>query len=303
MELLRVYCMNINNYPTQSGYRFPATVQLDCENIYQNASVWNAGWSVAPGNTPFPEPYWFSDDPNYPTDPRWYPQNVTDPATGHVDYSYGCNSYLTSAKNEVMQQLALCGISDAPSELPNWELYARAQLSIAGSCFYSPLVLDLDGDGVHMTSLASGVAFDLLATGAPVRTAWITKGDAWLALDRNGNGVIDSSAELFGEHQAANGFAALAELDANGDGVVDARDPVYAELVVWRDANANGVSDPGELVSLEAAGVRSIALAATEVKGAAAFDPHGNWIPLVGSFTRSDGTAGEIVDAYVRYAR
>ena len=81
-----------------------------------------------------------------------------------------------------------------------------------------PLALDLDGNGFHVSSAADGVNFDLLGNGTAVQTPTLTDGDAWLALDRNGNGQIDSGLELFGNFRGhADGFGDLAEYDSNQD--------------------------------------------------------------------------------------
>ncbi len=122
----------------------------------------------------------------------------------------------------------------------------------------SPLVLDLDGDGVE----AGGVAFfDHGGDGFAELTRWAGADDGMLVWDRNGDGVINDGSELFGNNtalangkKAAHGFAALAQLDGNGDGLVDSRDSGWSDLRVmrWTDANNNGVKDSGEesLVSL-----------------------------------------------------
>ena len=73
---------------------------------------------------------------------------------------------------------------------------------IGGECQppNSPLLFDRNGDGFHLTSADEGVLFDIDADGDLDQVAWTRadSGDAWLALDRNGNGVIDDATELFG---------------------------------------------------------------------------------------------------------
>ncbi|SPE33590.1 conserved hypothetical protein [Candidatus Sulfopaludibacter sp. SbA3] len=142
-------------------------------------------------------------------------------------------------------------------------------------CFLEdPLLIDLSGDGFPMTDAKGGVNFDFFGTGKPGRVSWTAAGaqDGWLALDLNHNGKIDSGQELFsnamaqpGPAQERLGFKALAIYDApdhggNGDGVIDARDAIYPKLLVWVDKNHNGVADPGELMTLQQAGIKAISL-------------------------------------------
>ena len=126
------------------------------------------------------------------------------------------------------------------------------------------------------------------------RTGWAGKDDALLVWDRNANGQIDTGAELFGDFTplpngtlAPNGFAALAALDSNGDGILDASDPAFAELKLWRDADQNGVTGAGELISLADAGIVSLNLAHTLKNQTLA---NGNQLAREGSFTRADGS-------------
>lgn len=161
-----------------------------------------------------------------------------------------------------------------------------------------PLVLDLNGNGIELTSHRDGARFDLPGNGHAVNTAFVTGGDAFLAIDRNGNGLIDSGKELFGDQNGArNGFEELRKLDADGNGVIDRRDPDFHRLLLWRD-NGNGVTEPGELISLADAGIESISLNYREVRQAAA---GGNTLAQVASFNWADGRTGLAADALLNY--
>jgi hypothetical protein len=162
----------------------------------------------------------------------------------------------------------------------------------------SPILIDTAGDGYKLSSAADGVEFDLNDNGtASERVAWTEPGsdDAWLVLDRNGNGIIDSGAELFGSKspafadernpRAENGFQALflTEGPSYGssvaDGVIDRKDAIYSRLRLWFDRNHNGTSEPDELVPLDKAGVLAIN---TTYKEIGRRDPYGNTFSLMG---------------------
>jgi hypothetical protein len=138
-----------------------------------------------------------------------------------------------------------------------------------GCCYISltPILINVSGSA-KLTDALHGVRFDIFATHSPVLTPWpAAEDDGWLAMDRNGNGTIDSGSELFGNRtrlpsgeQASNGFLALAILDSNGDGLIDARDPQFADLRVWRDRSRDGISQPDELLPLESLGIRAISV-------------------------------------------
>jgi hypothetical protein len=108
----------------------------------------------------------------------------------------------------------------------------------------------------RMTSAVDGVAFDITGDGVLEQIAWTEAGAdiAFLALDRDGDGLITSGKELFGEHAvpgATNGFDALmrtADMEGgSGGGTVSGDDPVFSRLLLWTDRNHNGVSEPSEL--------------------------------------------------------
>lgn len=170
----------------------------------------------------------------------------------------------------------------------------------------SPILIDLDGDGVPVSSAESGVVFDIFAGGVPVLVAWPdSSADAFLALDRDGSGTIDSGAELFGNRTplrsgdiAMNGFEALAELDANGDGVVNSDDSGYASLLIWRDDDRNGWSAPSELIGLAAAGVLEISVQAKESRRR---DRWGNLF-LLRSWVNINGGRSFAYDVFLTWA-
>ena len=115
----------------------------------------------------------------------------------------------------------------------------------------SPIVIDMNGDGIstsHM--LTSEVLFDIDGDGDQDKTGWITGEDAFVAWDRNKDGLINDVSELFGGLQRGQGYAELAALDCNADGVLNALDETYAQLALWQDRNANGITDQGELQDL-----------------------------------------------------
>jgi hypothetical protein len=151
----------------------------------------------------------------------------------------------------------------------------------------TPILIDLDNDGFHLAGLNDAVMFDLDADGQPNRISWTAfgTGDAFLVFDRDGNGMIDSGRELFGNATllasgapASNGYEALLEFDesplgGNGDSLITPADSVWELLQVWTDLDHDGVSDPGELESLAAAGVAELD---TKYKRSNRSDQHGN---------------------------
>jgi len=179
-----------------------------------------------------------------------------------------------------------------------------------------PLIIDMAGDGFRLTSVEDGVRFDLDADGTPEFVAWTRAGsdDAFLAVDRNNNGVIDDGSELFGNNSpiypanpevtAPNGFEVLKFMDslASGvtrvpDGLVDRRDPIFSTLLLWRDLNHNGISEPDELTRVVDEGIVAIS---TDYRAGRKVDRFGNEFRQVGRVQWSDGERGDIVDVWLQ---
>src|ERR1035441_9183890 len=137
-----------------------------------------------------------------------------------------------------------------------------------GGCGSCPILIDTQDQGFHLTDWQHGVSFPFFPDKPPMQLSWTDAAYAngWLALDRNGKGVIDNATELFGNitpqppSDAPNGFLALSVFDepangGNGNGVIDPGDAVYPHLRVWIDANHDGISQPDELKTLQEVGI------------------------------------------------
>jgi hypothetical protein len=166
-----------------------------------------------------------------------------------------------------------------------------------------PLVFDLDGDGITTVAEDGNVFFDWDADGFAQSTGYINNADGFLVLDLNGNGVIDTGRELFGDatlledgSEAINGFEALAQYDSNIDGTIDASDSIYNRLQIWRDNNGDGNTDAGELYGLDDFGIASISLDYQDYGWGA--NSQGNLSPYQGSYTLESGEVRNVTDVF-----
>lgn len=174
-----------------------------------------------------------------------------------------------------------------------------------GQC--SPIIINLDRGPYRLSGPDDPVTFDIDADGTPNRITWTGRASsvALLARDLNGNARIDDGAELLGTAtrlgsgvRAANGFEALKELDANGDGVVNGSDVAWSGLLLWTDANHDGISQPGELSGITDSGVQGIE---THYHWTGRSDPAGNVFRYMGSALFDRGKR-PIYDVYFRSA-
>lgn len=185
----------------------------------------------------------------------------------------------------------------------------------AGDGCDSPIVVDVAGDGYKLTSVRRGVMFDLNADGIAEAVAWTRADgdDAFLALDRNNNGIIDNGSELFGNATpayatqaaptTANGFEALkfAQGPSYGsstlDGRVDANDAVFSRLLLWTDRNHNGISEPAELQRVADSQLAAIS---TSYRESRRRDRHGNEFRLRAKTWWADGSERPVFDVWLR---
>lgn len=174
-------------------------------------------------------------------------------------------------------------VGGVPFEIPGAQSYV------------SPLVLDVDGDGVlgasrglwspHPAKLTGPyAAFDIDGDGFKDVTEWVTPGDGLLVTTPNPTSGRDMLGTVGGW---ADGFAHLRSVcDHDQDGRIEGSE--LGALYLWKDGNGNGVADPGEVSNLQAAGIVSI-IAKPESD-------------LISSFRRSDGSNGLVWDWWPNYA-
>jgi len=156
----------------------------------------------------------------------------------------------------------------------------------------SPIVVDLNRDGIKLGPAGVGVYFDVNADGVTDHVQWVRRqGDeAFLVADHNGNGIVDDGSELFGMGTALlleggtapNGFVGLAQYDSlalggNDDGLITREDSIWPKLHLWIDSDADGVSTTTEIRTPQDLGLTAFE---TIPKSRRYTDAAGNIIPF-----------------------
>jgi Ca2+-binding RTX toxin-like protein/subtilisin-like proprotein convertase family protein len=187
------------------------------------------------------------------------------------------------------------------ANLTNNSINARTFLNI------DPVVLDLNGDGVKLTSYnSSEVTFDVDNDGKQERTGWVSNQDGILVEDVNQDGKINNITETISEYYNPNdgsvadadgkyskdGLAALKKLDSNHDGKFNNQDSKWNDLKVWVDASGDGVTDAGELKTLTEAGIKEINL--NNIITATKERNEGNIILSKSTYTTTDGQTKQV---------
>ncbi len=178
-------------------------------------------------------------------------------------------------------EIPTSNVMDADVSTP--EATPKAEISIDRGC---PLVLDLTGDGIRTLNIDdTNIYFNIQNSDFSNKTGWISKYDAFLAIDKDNDGKITRQEELFGT-ETQSGFEVLANYDSNNDGFINSSDSQFSSLKIWQDLNENGITDDGELKSLTEAGIASINLNAVKIND----EQNNNTITGMSTFTTTDGT-------------
>ena len=119
-----------------------------------------------------------------------------------------------------------------------------------------PLIISLDGGMPNLSSKT--FSFDIDSDGEHEQISQLKKGNAFLALDKNANGVIDDGKELFGT-QSGDGFADLKAYDDDNNGWIDENDAIFDKLRVWKKGEGKD-----ELLALGEVGIGAIFLGSAD---------------------------------------
>lgn len=281
---------------TYCGTRSNCKLSLDESNHF--CVKWNCNMSQVPATgtcSPYIPPTTGCERKPSTSNCTWS-KRLSCPSSGNATESYSCTNAMgvpTLTTHEI--EPPTCCLMCDPCEIPLQQSNPRCEdshyvvvveNSVERCCPASPILIDVKGNGFDLTDAANGVKFDINGDGIREKLSWTSAGsdDAWLALDRDGNGTIDRGSELFGNYTllgtglATNGFDALAEFDSiekggNNNGMIDRLDAIYFSLRLWQDTNHNARSEPQELKSLPQVGIEMFDLA---YRFSEKTDKHGN---------------------------
>ena len=154
-----------------------------------------------------------------------------------------------------------------------------------------PLVINLDSNIASVSDQT--FFFDLDADGKKDEMNALSGGSGFLALDKNGDGIINDGNELFGT-QSGDGFRDLSMYDSDHNGWIDEADEIFSKLKVWF---VDGKGKNG-LISIKEAGIGAICLqnqnTAFSLMGRSGGGTPNAYIRKTGVFLYENGMAGTI---------
>lgn len=135
----------------------------------------------------------------------------------------------------------------------SFQEYYEENISFKKTAVCDPLVINLDGNIAELSDQT--FLFDLDGDGELDEINQLSARSGFLALDKNGDGIINDGNELFGA-KSGNGFEDLAAYDTDHNGFIDEGDEIWDKLKIWvMDENGNK-----QLYSLAEKGVGAICL-------------------------------------------
>ncbi|MDR6586884.1 calcium-binding protein [Agrobacterium tumefaciens] len=165
--------------------------------------------------------------------------------------------------------------------------------------WFDPVVLDLTGNGLNITSVGSSNTYlNMEGDGLQHKTAWAGSGNGVLVLDQQGSGDVNSPESFIftsWDPTAKSNTEALANVfDTNGNGMLDAGDARWSEFKILV-SNPDGTQ---QLQTLDQLGIASIDLS-TDNNRTVLGD--GSVVLGQGGYTRTDGTTGTMADVQFVY--
>ena len=167
--------------------------------------------------------------------------------------------------------------------------YYEEEIDFEQLTLCDPLVINLEGNVAQVSDQT--FFFDIDCDGVEDEISKLIAGSGFLALDKNGDGIINDGSELFGT-QSGNGFADLAQYDSDGNGFIDENDEIFDKLKIWcMDENGQP-----HLYSLKEKGVGAIGLMHTGTQYSLTNENNDTnaVIRNTGFFLFEDGNAGTI---------
>lgn len=171
----------------------------------------------------------------------------------------------------------------------SFQEYYEKNVSYAQVSMCDPLVINLNGNIAELSDQT--FLFDIDGDGQEDEVSRLMSGSGFLALDKNGDGMVNDGTELFGT-ASGNGFADLAAYDADGNGFIDEGDEIWNQLKIWvTDENGNQ-----QLYSLAEKGVGAICLqnASTDFTLTGGANQTNGMIRNTGFFLYENGGAGTV---------
>lgn len=205
---------------------------------------------------------------------------VGDAAREHLDYPgdrhLGLNSLVAYEAGQALLQLAEAPIGAwgaDPAVLEEVRDGLAVLERLPDPNYITPIVLHLEHAQPLSELLATGseVRFDLDGDGLAERRPWVRPDTGILVWDPEPSGAITSGRQLFGDATwwmfFRDGYAALDALDDDRNGWLALAE--LAGLAIWRDADGDAVSDPGEVVAVECLGIAALATRPDTIDGLA----------------------------------